>query len=63
MTGGWRCLTPTPVSRDGDWNRGRAIRQADERNYIGDTDLAECSATSALRQAAQAKRQAAVAPR
>jgi len=26
--------------RDGDWNRGRAIRQADERNYINDTDLA-----------------------
>ncbi len=26
--------------RDGDWTRGRAIRQADERNYINDTDLA-----------------------
>jgi integrase len=26
--------------RDGDWNRGRAIRQADERNYISDADLA-----------------------
>ena len=26
--------------RDGDWNRGRVIRQADERNYISDTDLA-----------------------
>ena len=25
--------------RDGDWTRGRAIRQADERNYINDTDL------------------------
>jgi integrase len=26
--------------RDGDWNRGRVIRQADERNYINDTGLA-----------------------
>jgi integrase len=26
--------------RDGDWSRRRAIRQADERNYISDTDLA-----------------------
>jgi integrase len=25
--------------RDGDWARGRAVRQADERNYINDTDL------------------------
>jgi integrase len=26
--------------RGDEWGRGRAIRQADERNYIGDTDLA-----------------------
>jgi integrase len=38
----WLALTDAHARfyRDGDWSRGRAIRQADERNYINDTDLA-----------------------
>ncbi|MGH3302793.1 MAG: hypothetical protein ACRDOK_14125 [Streptosporangiaceae bacterium] len=38
----WLALTDAHARlyRDGDWARGRAIRQADERNYINDTDLA-----------------------
>ncbi len=38
----WLTLTDAHARlyRDGDWTRGRAIRQADERNYINDTDLA-----------------------
>ena len=39
----WLVLTDAHARlyRDGDWARWRAIRQADERNYISDADLAQ----------------------
>ena len=38
----WLALTDAHARlyREGDWSLGRAILQADERNYINDTDLA-----------------------